>query len=1147
MASRIHVLSARITANAGQFVRGVRQAEQATRSMRQQWGEAARAVGSAAQRITIAAGVVGGVVIREFANFEDQVKQVGVVTGTLGTKQLPQLREAAIEMGEQTQFSAQQAAQAIEQLGLAGIKTSDITGGALKRSLELAGATGISIADAANIAATNMKLFKLEAQDLTRVNDALVNTQANSLTNIRQLAEALKFVGGAANNAGLTLEQTTAILGKLADAGARGTRGGTALRRALVNLTGSTTQVRKKMEELGVQVDATFFEKLDQIREGIQGLSKNQKEQALTTLFGARAFSAFAPIVDQGAAELRRFTEVVGESGTAAQAQQARLETLKGTFQLLISPIRTLAIRIGGNLAPAIERAANQLKNFVTANRPQIVQQMSGAMKSLVDVAVNVTKFMAQNAEALFGVAGAIGRVVGAVVRFVAQRPALAATLGLLKAGSLLGITQAVRSLATAMGTTLVAAVRGLQVAFVSMGVSARAAWASATLGVSLLIAGLTTLLLNLDKVKAFFKESDFFEPLIEAGRSVKREVLPVIKDLWAEIQSALSPVMQTLGSILRDELLPLLTDLFKSTGKSVAEFLKASLVPNLKAFAEVLKILLPLLRPMTPIIEALINAALMPLKITMKVLTGVFKGFSFVLEKVTSLLEALGVLETGSIEQATAKVKQHTKELKDAKEEQQKLAEGADEATGGPGPDQPQTGGRQRAGQPGPTGPAQRPGPGRPQPIPPAMAGSTPPAGQTEGQREVPDVSSQFAHKIRALRSQLDQGAITVDQFRQRMDQLDRQMEMERFTQRQKELRRSFREGDMTADEFRQSMSDLQVQMEQFRSREVQQQARQREAARGRFQQATENTQDFARSIKELQQFEGEAAQAADGFFQRLLKLRREFTVGAITQDQFAQAVREMSQETEKAINAEQRARKQRIVRAARTGQELSEEDRAFVEQRVAERRKALLTKRINTGFDNLVQRLTGVGQGLQKMRNGMQRVGDQMGDFGKQMRQQRQRMQNVSPEQIRGAANRIFGFLSRRRGLIVTLFNRIQQLEQILSLENIGNQRRLEVQKRIEELMARLVKLVENPPEPAFINQRFGFQGIEDPGLQTTDNGNGGGGGSSSSPGVGGGRSGEATNINLTIQGPFGPGMADQLIDEIELALQRRGKRLS
>ncbi|KKN30256.1 hypothetical protein LCGC14_0835710, partial [marine sediment metagenome] len=185
-------------------------------------GAGVRAAGIASLGATAGLGV--GLAIA--AGFEKQMSAVGAITRS-NTEDMTRLTDEARRQGIVSVFSATESAEAMEFLGRAGFDTSQVIEG-LGGVMAAAAAEGIGLADSADIIARVVKSMGLEIDRASNVADILALTSAKSNTNILALGESFKLGAPAAKQMGISVEETAAVFGKLADAGLRGSIGGTA-------------------------------------------------------------------------------------------------------------------------------------------------------------------------------------------------------------------------------------------------------------------------------------------------------------------------------------------------------------------------------------------------------------------------------------------------------------------------------------------------------------------------------------------------------------------------------------------------------------------------------------------------------------------------------------------------------------------------------------------------------------------------------------------------------------------------------------------------------------------------------------------------------------------------------------------------------
>src|SRR5215831_9721450 len=187
------------------------------------------ALALAAGGAAITAGFVDS--IKVAADFEHAMSGVKAVLTPAEAQQFgAALSDLALKLGRDTVFTSRQAAAGIEELVKAGVPVEDILNGAAAAALNLAAATGISVPEAASIAATSANQFGISAGGLGDTMDTLAAVANTSASDISGLGNGLSIVGATAHGLGLTLPDTASAIGLLSNAGIQGAEAGTALR-----------------------------------------------------------------------------------------------------------------------------------------------------------------------------------------------------------------------------------------------------------------------------------------------------------------------------------------------------------------------------------------------------------------------------------------------------------------------------------------------------------------------------------------------------------------------------------------------------------------------------------------------------------------------------------------------------------------------------------------------------------------------------------------------------------------------------------------------------------------------------------------------------------------------------------------------------
>ncbi|WP_302701495.1 phage tail tape measure protein [uncultured Actinomyces sp.] len=330
----------------------------------------------------VAAAAAAGYVVKSFADFDQAMSNVQAATHESAAN-MDQLREAAIQAGADTAFSASEAAGAIEELAKAGVSTADILNGGLKGSLDLAAAGGLGVADAAGIASVALTQFKLSGSDVGHVADLLAAGAGKAMGDVSDLGMALKQAGLVASQTGLSIEETTGALAAFAAAGLLGSDAGTSFKTMLLNMTPQSKQAAKYMEELGIHAyDAQgqfvgLAAYAGQLHDSLSKLTAEDRQAALKKMFGQDAIRAASILYEQGAEGIQSWIDQVNDAGYAAETAEARMDNLNGDLEKLGGSFETLFIKSGSganDFLRSIVQFAEQAVNAFSA-LPAPVQQ----------------------------------------------------------------------------------------------------------------------------------------------------------------------------------------------------------------------------------------------------------------------------------------------------------------------------------------------------------------------------------------------------------------------------------------------------------------------------------------------------------------------------------------------------------------------------------------------------------------------------------------------------------------------------------------------------------------------------------------------------------------------------------------------------
>lgn len=371
---------------------------------------------------------LGTAVVMTGANFEEAMSKVQAVTGASG-KELEQLEAKARELGATTKFSATEAAEAMGYLGMAGFDTNQIMD-SMADVLNLAAAGALDLGRAADISSNIMSAFGIEAAEMGRVADVMASAAANANTDIEQLGTAMSYVGPIAGSMGVSLEESTAAIMKMSDAGIQGEKAGTALRGIIASLAQPTGQTAEKLQELGLSAE-DVNPKTKSLAEILETLEKAGMSSAdAMELVGVEAGPGLAVLLEQGSSALKGQTTALQEAdGAAAQMAETMSDNTKGSFKELMSMLQELSLQFYDALKPALAVVIDWLKQLTTWFQ-QLSPQMKtaivviGAIVAAIGPLLIVAGLVVNAISALIPVFGAlmgpIGLVIIAIIALVA-------------------------------------------------------------------------------------------------------------------------------------------------------------------------------------------------------------------------------------------------------------------------------------------------------------------------------------------------------------------------------------------------------------------------------------------------------------------------------------------------------------------------------------------------------------------------------------------------------------------------------------------------------------------------------------------------------------------------------------------------------
>jgi len=303
--------------------------------------------------------------VTSFVSFDDSLfsaaakfKDVNLETAK-GQEMFKRLGDAARQTGKDTQFGADQAAQGLDFLALAGFSAEQAMA-ALPGLADLATAAGIDdFGRVVDIASDSLGAFGLasdnaveRAMNLRRVSDVLSKTMTSTNTSIETLFESIGKGAASFIDAGQSMETFSAFAGVMANSTLKGARAGTALRNIMVRLAKPSKEAAKTIRRLGIVTadqNGNFRNAIDifsDVEKGLVGMGTAQRSNALATIFGTEQITAVSILLKEGSKSLRKWeTGLINSAGATEKMAEIMRRSLGNRIKSLLSAATEAAFK----------------------------------------------------------------------------------------------------------------------------------------------------------------------------------------------------------------------------------------------------------------------------------------------------------------------------------------------------------------------------------------------------------------------------------------------------------------------------------------------------------------------------------------------------------------------------------------------------------------------------------------------------------------------------------------------------------------------------------------------------------------------------------------------------------------------------------
>ena len=419
------------------YKQGLKDAEGNASSSTSKIGGAFKAVGKVAKTAMVAGSAAAAAFtktsIDSGMNFDTAMSQVAATMGTTVNK-IENVKAKAEEMGRTTKYTATEAAEGMNILAQAGLSADEQISG-IGTVLNLASAGAMSLEESASYTAGAVKGFGDSMGNASYYADLMAKGATLANTDVRGLGEAFSGSAATAKNYGQAADSVTLSLLRLAEQNVTGSEASTALNRAMADLYTPTDDASKALDQLGVSAYKSngeakdFNDLVDELNGSLQGMTAEQKNNALATIFTTQGLQAFNKMTASSDATVQKFWKGIQDSsGSAAQQAATQLDNLQGDITLLSSATEGLQLAFYNTFSGTIR----------------------GAIKGITSEVSGLAEAMESG-----GISGALSKLAQDAINFSGQLPGLTKIGGDLINGLISSVTQNSGSITTAVSQLL--------------------------------------------------------------------------------------------------------------------------------------------------------------------------------------------------------------------------------------------------------------------------------------------------------------------------------------------------------------------------------------------------------------------------------------------------------------------------------------------------------------------------------------------------------------------------------------------------------------------------------------------------------------------------------------------------------------------
>lgn len=411
-------------------------------------------------------------VVRTGEEFTAAISKVGAISGATADE-LKQLEDAARLYGSTTMYSAKESADALQYMALAGWNAQQSID-ALPSVLNLAASSGMDLGRASDIVTDYITAFGLSVDDAARFVDIMSYAMSHSNTTTEMLGEAYKNCAATAHSMGISVEEVTAALMTMANAGVKGGEAGTTLNTLMTRLATNTKGCADELKEYGVAIyDAQGnMNSLSDILSGMIGawsrLTQEQQANLSKVIAGTNQYSGFQTIM-QGMSDKAKaagmsfedYTKALEDcNGTAGQMSKTMTDNLTGDIKSMQSALDELKLKIFEDAEQPLRSLVQTVTKTAVPAAEEIIKHLDKILPVIVacGTAMATVKLNLAIGSVISQAVSALKKLKAATEETTAATAALSAEMKTLSSANVIGLVlTAIVSIGSALLTAAAA------------------------------------------------------------------------------------------------------------------------------------------------------------------------------------------------------------------------------------------------------------------------------------------------------------------------------------------------------------------------------------------------------------------------------------------------------------------------------------------------------------------------------------------------------------------------------------------------------------------------------------------------------------------------------------------------------------------